>query len=67
MDTHTVDTTSTEQLKSFLLDLACRQDELAAEKAARVPTWAPCPLSVLGHHAAALALRAEARALQVAN
>lgn len=43
-----------------LIELACKEDALAAAEASRVPYWAPCSPSVEGHHAAAEALRAEA-------
>ena len=58
------DRTFDARLRSFLFDLARRQDELAAHEAAGVPYWAPCPPSVLGHRTAAAALRAEAHALR---
>ena len=48
------------RLRSVLLDLARRQDDLAAHEAAGTPYWEPCPSTVLGHRAAASALRAEA-------
>lgn len=42
-----------------LLKLARREEELAADELAEVPYWMPTPVSVLGHRAAALALRAD--------
>jgi hypothetical protein len=47
-------------LRFELLRLAKEQDDLAADEAARVPYWAPCPASVDGHRAAAAALRCDA-------
>jgi hypothetical protein len=47
-------------LRAILLRLAKHQDDLAALEAATVPYWTPCPPSVLGHRAAAEALRAQA-------
>lgn len=46
--------------RAILLKLAKQQDDLAAQEAAKVPYWTPCPPSVLGHRAAAEALRAQA-------
>ncbi|MGZ5369756.1 hypothetical protein [Aeromicrobium sp.] len=46
-----------------LIELARKEDALAAAEAARVPYWAPCSPSVEGHRAAAEALRAEAESL----
>lgn len=42
-----------------LLKLARREEELAADELAQVPYWMPTPASVLGHRAAASALRAD--------
>lgn len=50
-------------LTHALLELARREDDLAAAEAASVPYWAPCPPSVYGHRAAAEALRGEAASL----
>jgi hypothetical protein len=47
-------------LRSLLLDLARREDDLAAREAARTPYWAPYPDSVIGRRSAAAVLRAEA-------
>lgn len=47
-------------LRAILLKLAKQQDDLAAQEAAAVPYWSPCPPSVLGRRAAAEALRTEA-------
>ncbi|WP_109509204.1 hypothetical protein [Nocardioides speluncae] len=44
-------------LRRELLLLAGREDIAAAQEAALVPYWAPCPASVVGHRAAARALR----------
>lgn len=62
MSTHT-DTATTTRLRSMLLELARRQDNLAADELAAVPYWSPCPSSVLGHRSAAHVLRAEADTL----
>jgi hypothetical protein len=66
MNTHT-DSTMASKLRSILLDLARRQDNMAADQAASTPYWAPCPPSVLGHRSAAAALRAEADLLLAAS
>ena len=66
MNTHT-DGTVASKLRSLLLDLARRQDNLAADQAASTPYWAPCPPTVLGHRSAAAALRAEADHLPAAS
>ena len=55
------------RLRQILLDLARRQDEIALTKAAQVPYWAPHPTSVIGHRAAAVALRSEAQRFQEAS
>lgn len=47
-------------LRRCLLRLAAEEDAQAAEEAARIPYWEPCPVSVLGHRRAASALRLEA-------
>ena len=47
-------------VRVILLKLAKHQDDLAAQDAAEVPYWTPCPPSVLGRRAAAEALRAQA-------
>jgi hypothetical protein len=64
MDSHLTGT-MTSRLRRVLLELARRQDDLAADEAAATPYWAPCPSSVLGHRTAAAALRAEADHLVV--
>jgi len=48
-------------LRHELLRLAAREDAAALAAAASVPYWAPCPSSVVGHQAAAVALRDAAR------
>jgi hypothetical protein len=48
------------RLRQILLDLARREDNIAHSEAAAVPYWAPHPPSVIGHRAAANALRSEA-------
>lgn len=60
MYTTTIDTEMTAVLRRWLLDLARRQDELAAEAAATTPYWKPQPATAHGHRSAADALRAEA-------
>ncbi|MDQ3158286.1 MAG: hypothetical protein M3Q98_16460 [Actinomycetota bacterium] len=50
-------------LRHALVELAQREDALAAAEAASVPYWEPCPSSVDGHRAAADALRSEAKSL----
>ncbi len=49
-------------MRSLLLELARREDDLAAREAATIPYWAPCPESVVGRRRAAAVLRAEADA-----
>jgi hypothetical protein len=56
----TLDSETTTRLRLRLLELARRQDELAAEEAAATPYWKPQPDTVHGHRSAADALRAEA-------
>jgi len=53
-------------LRGELLRLAATEDELATQEAVEVPYWAPCPVSVLGHRAAARVLRADADRFLVA-
>ncbi len=53
-------------MRKALLALARTEADLANAEAARVPYWAPCPASVLGHRAAAEALRADADRLAFA-
>ena len=67
MDTHTAGSAITSELRSVLLKLARRQDDLAADEAAATPYWAPCPPSVLGRRSAAAVLRAEADLLLTAS
>lgn len=43
-----------------LLRLAALEEALAAQEAASLAYWEPCPASVHGRRAAALALRADA-------
>ena len=47
-----------------LLRLARVQDDRAASEAARMPYWMPLPERVLGHRAAASALRADVAQLE---
>lgn len=44
-------------MRALLFALAHREDERAAAEAAATPYWSPCPASVVGHRAAADALR----------
>ena len=67
MDTHTAGSAIISELRSVLLKLARRQDDLAADEAAATPYWAPCPPSVLGRRSAAAVLRAEADLLLTAS
>ena len=60
MDTNAIDSTIAGLLRSRLLGLARRQDELAAGAAMATPYWKPQPTSVHAHRAAADVLRAEA-------
>jgi hypothetical protein len=48
---------TSEVLRRELLQLARQEDDLASDEGAAVPYWAPCPPSVQGHRAAAVALR----------
>ena len=50
-------------LRRLLYSLASEQDAAAAQEAALVPYWKPCPHSVIGIRAAARALREAADAL----
>jgi len=54
-------------LRRELIRLAKLEDDRAADEAARVPYWSPCPSSVEGHRAAALALRRDADAIDGAT
>lgn len=47
-------------VRATLLRLADAQERIAAEEAALVPYWKPCPESVIGARAAARAIRASA-------
>ena len=47
-------------LRRLLLRLAKAEEDRAADEAATVPYWMPCPASVLGHRLAAETLRAAA-------
>jgi hypothetical protein len=47
-------------LRQELLRLAEYEENLAAAEAAKVPYWSPCPATVVGHRAAARALREDA-------
>ena len=50
-------------LRRALQTLAREEEERAANEAATVPYWAPCPASVQGRRMAAAVLRADADAL----
>lgn len=58
---------TTRKLHTILIQLAKRQDELAATEAAAARYWAPCPPTVLGHRTAATLLRAEADRLATSS
>ncbi|KAA1428663.1 hypothetical protein [Nocardioides antri] len=58
--TTTIDAATANLLRSRLLDLARRQDELAAYEAAATPYWKPQAPAVHGRRTAADVLRAEA-------
>jgi hypothetical protein len=47
-------------IRQELLRLADLEEALAAQEATSVPYWEPCPATVHGRRAAALALRADA-------
>lgn len=47
-----------------LFRMAKAEEDRAAAEAALTPYWAPCPVSVLAHRAAAQALRADAHRLE---
>jgi len=52
--------TPPQSLSSILLELARREEEIAAAEAAAVPYWGNHPTSVGGHRAATGALRSAA-------
>jgi hypothetical protein len=56
-------TTLSARLRRLLFELAKAQEQLAAEEAAATPYWRPHPPAVLGHRAAAAALREQAELL----
>lgn len=62
-----MDTTNAQLLsnsiRAALLKLARQEDARGATLAGATPYWAPCPPAVLGHYAAAAALREYAEAL----
>lgn len=60
-------TATTNSMRQVLFDLARRQDHLADDELAATPYWSPCSASVLGHRAAAAALRTEADLLLAAS
>jgi hypothetical protein len=51
-------------LRRVLLKLADEQEAAAADEAAHVPYWKPCPHSVIGIRVAARALREAAEAVR---
>ena len=55
------------QVRKVLLRLARLENEQAADEAAHIPYWEPCPPSVSGRRAAARALLQEADALLAAE
>lgn len=59
-DAYSEKTATAVRIRQVLLDLARREEDIAHSEAAAVPYWAPHPVSVIGHHAAAEALRSEA-------
>jgi hypothetical protein len=67
MSIHTIDSTTAALLRSRLLELARRQDDLAAQEAATMPYWKPQASTVHGHRTAADALRAEADLILAAS
>jgi len=48
------------RLRQILLELARHEETIACSEAAAVPYWEPHPASVIGHRAAAEALRSQA-------
>ena len=60
MSLTSADTAVVSRLRSLLLQLARQEDDLAAAEAADTPYWCPYPMSVIGHRAAAVALREQA-------
>lgn len=64
--TTNIDSETAALLRTQLLALARRQDDMAAEEAAATPYWKPQPTTVHGHRSAADALRAEADLLRAA-
>lgn len=67
MNNHSIDGTTAALLRSRLLELARRQDDLAAKEAATTPYWKPQTSTVHGHRSAADTLRAEADRLLAAS
>lgn len=57
---HSENDRTLQRLRQPLLQLARREEDLAAEEAAPLPYWRACPPSVEGHRAAPSALRWEA-------
>jgi hypothetical protein len=64
---HPEEKTMAIRLRQLLLEMARREDEIARSEATAVPYWAPHPSSVIGHRAAAEALRSEADGLLSAS
>ena len=53
MNSSLTTTATSSAVRAILLKLAKSQDDLAAQAAAAVPYWTPCPPTILGHRAAA--------------
>lgn len=64
--TTNIDSEMAALLRTQLLALARRQDDMAAEETAATPYWKPQPTTVHRHHSVADALRAEADLLRAA-
>ncbi len=62
---HGVPTELMAAVRSELLRLAGLQEAIAALEAADIPYWVPCSVSVVGHRAAADALREDADRLLI--
>lgn len=52
-------------LRSIIFGLAAEEEAAAASEAAQVPYWCSCPESVIGHRAAAKALRLAAESIHL--
>ena len=58
-----VDPQVLELVRGIIFDLATEEEAAAADEAAEVPYWCSCPPSVIGHRAAARALRRAAESI----